>query len=49
MMDSYDAEDRGIRILEMEDSFQMCTKMVYFLDKFLMLLFQINMKLLHSL
>lgn len=26
MMDSYDAEDRGIRILEMEDSFQMCTK-----------------------
>lgn len=26
MMDSYDAEDRGIRILEMENSFQMCTK-----------------------
>lgn len=26
MMDSYDAEDRGIRILELEDSFQMCTK-----------------------
>lgn len=26
MMDTYDAEDRGIRILEMESSFQMCTK-----------------------
>lgn len=26
MMDSYDAEDRGIRILELEGSFQMCTK-----------------------
>lgn len=26
MMDSYDAEDRGIRILELESSFQMCTK-----------------------
>ncbi len=26
MMDSYDAEDRGVRILELEGSFQMCTK-----------------------
>ena len=26
MMDKYEAEDRGIRILELEDSFQMCTK-----------------------
>lgn len=26
MMDSYDAEDRGVRILELENSFQMCTK-----------------------
>ena len=26
MMDKYNAEDRGIRIIELEDSFQMCTK-----------------------
>lgn len=26
MMDRYEAEDRGIKILELEDSFQMCTK-----------------------
>lgn len=26
MMDKYDAQDRGIRIIELEDSFQMCTK-----------------------
>ena len=26
MMDKYEAEDRGIRIIELEDSFQMCTK-----------------------
>ncbi len=26
MMDKYEAEDRGIRIVELEDSFQMCTK-----------------------
>lgn len=26
MMDKYEAEDRGIRIVEMEDSFQLCTK-----------------------
>lgn len=26
MMDKYAAEERGIRILELEDSFQMCTK-----------------------
>lgn len=26
MMDQYEAEDRGIRIVELEDSFQMCTK-----------------------
>lgn len=26
MMDKYAAEDRGVRILELEDSFQMCTK-----------------------
>lgn len=26
MMDKYTAEDRGIRILELENSFQMCTK-----------------------
>jgi len=26
MMDRYEAEDRGINILELEDSFQMCTK-----------------------
>lgn len=26
MMDRYEAEDRGVRIIELEDSFQMCTK-----------------------
>lgn len=26
MMDSYEAENRGIRIIELDDSFQMCTK-----------------------
>lgn len=26
MMDKYEAEDRGVRIIEMEDAFQMCTK-----------------------
>lgn len=26
MMDKYEEEDRGIRIIELEDSFQMCTK-----------------------
>lgn len=26
MMDKYEQEDRGMRILELEDSFQMCTK-----------------------
>ncbi len=26
MMDRYEAENRGIRIIELEDSFQMCTK-----------------------
>ena len=26
MMDRYQEEDRGIRIIELEDSFQMCTK-----------------------
>ncbi|MFR1345382.1 MAG: SMC-Scp complex subunit ScpB [[Clostridium] scindens] len=26
MMDKYDAEDRGVRIIEFEDAFQMCTK-----------------------
>ena len=26
MMDKYDAEDRGIRIIELDGSFQMCTK-----------------------
>ena len=26
MMDEYDAEDRGIRIIELGDSYQMCTK-----------------------
>lgn len=26
MMDKYEAEDRGIRIIELEDSFQLCTK-----------------------
>ena len=26
MMDKYEAEDRGVRIIELENSFQMCTK-----------------------
>lgn len=26
MMDRYEKEDRGIRIIELEASFQMCTK-----------------------
>ena len=26
MMDRYEAEDRGIRVIELEDAFQMCTK-----------------------
>ena len=26
MMDKYDAEDRGVRIIELEDAFHMCTK-----------------------
>ena len=26
MMDKYESEDRGIRIIELEDAFQMCTK-----------------------
>ncbi|MBS5131684.1 MAG: SMC-Scp complex subunit ScpB [Lachnospiraceae bacterium] len=26
MMDKYDAEDRGLRIIELENAFQMCTK-----------------------
>lgn len=26
MMDKYEEEDRGVRIIELEDSFQMCTK-----------------------
>ena len=26
MMDKYEADDRGIRIIELEDAFQMCTK-----------------------
>lgn len=26
MMDKYETDDRGIRIIELEDSFQMCTK-----------------------
>jgi len=31
MMDKYDAEDRGVRIIELEDAFQMCTKMYEYL------------------
>ena len=26
MMDKYDAQDRGVRIIELDNSFQMCTK-----------------------
>lgn len=30
LMDKYDAEDRGIRIIEIEDAFQLCTKNEYY-------------------
>ena len=30
MMERYEEEDRGIRILELEDSFQLCTKTEYY-------------------
>lgn len=30
MMDKYTAEDRGIRIIELEDSFQLCSKTEYY-------------------
>ncbi|MBR1866266.1 MAG: SMC-Scp complex subunit ScpB, partial [Lachnospiraceae bacterium] len=30
MMDKYDSADRGIRIIELEDAFQMCTKTDYY-------------------
>lgn len=30
MMDKYNASDRGIKIIELEDSFQMCTKAEYY-------------------
>ena len=30
MMDRYDQEDRGVRIIELEDAFQMCTKEEYY-------------------
>ena len=30
MMDKYDALDRGIKIIELEDSFQLCTKAEYY-------------------
>lgn len=30
MMDKYEAEDRGIKIIELENSFQMCTKSQYY-------------------
>lgn len=30
MMDEYDREDRGIRIIEMEHSYQLCTKTEYY-------------------
>lgn len=30
MMDKYQAEDRGIRIIELENAFQMCTKTEYY-------------------
>lgn len=30
MMDKYNAKDRGVRIIELEDSFQMCTKQEYY-------------------
>ena len=30
MMDRYNAQDRGIRIIELEDSFQLCSKTEYY-------------------
>lgn len=30
MMDKYDADDRGIKIIEIEDGFQLCTKSEYY-------------------
>lgn len=30
MMDKYEAADRGIKIIELEDAFQMCTKQEYY-------------------
>lgn len=30
LMDKYDQEDRGIRIIELEDAFQLCTKNEYY-------------------
>lgn len=30
MMDKYDSEDRGIKIIELENSFQMCTKAEFY-------------------
>lgn len=30
LMDKYDAEDRGIRIIELEDAYQLCTKNEYY-------------------
>ena len=30
MMDKYDSADRGVRVIELENSFQMCTKAVYY-------------------
>ncbi len=30
MMDKYDGEDRGVRIIELETSFQMCSKAEYY-------------------
>lgn len=30
LMDKYDREDRGIRIIELEDAFQLCTKNEYY-------------------
>lgn len=30
MMEQYDSPDRGIRIIELEDSYQMCTKKEYY-------------------
>ena len=30
MMDKYEAEDRGIKIIELENAFQLCTKQEYY-------------------